>query len=341
MVKPNEGVDMKTLYVIDNGLQLKRRSDRILLKKDGKISDEIRILDLKRILIFGNNQMSTDLMRHLAGKGIEVAFLSSRGKFKFRIVPESSKNIYLRMAQHHYYNNEEFRISWGKKIVGAKLTNQRNFLIRYQRNQPKTDIQKQIQSLKKSIQNLEGNGSLDEIMGTEGFGSKTYFSAYARLLLNGFEMTRREYYPPPDPVNALLSFGYMILFNEINSLLEAHGFDVFLGFLHSTKYGRASLATDLIEEFLSPVIDRLVIYLINQGAIKLDQFEEEQTGGMRMSDKTRILYLKNYEKLMTTPFVDVKTRQKLNYREIIRRNIRQTERVILHGAVYKPYVLYS
>jgi len=332
---------METLYVTDNGLQLKRRSDRILFKKDGKITEEIPLLDMKRILIFGNNQMSTDLMRHLAGRGVEVAFLSSRGKFKFRIVPETSKNIYLRMAQHRYYNNEEFRISWGKTIVRAKLTNQRNFLIRYQRNQPQTDIQNEIETLKKSVQNLEESSGLNEIMGAEGFGSKTYFSAYGKLLLNGFEMARREYYPPPDPVNALLSFGYMILFNEINSLLEAHGFDVFLGFLHSAKYGRASLATDLIEELRSPVIDRLVIYLINQGAVKTDQFEKLETGAIRMNDKLRATYLKNYEKFMTTPFLDVKSRENMDYRQIIRNNVRQTEKVILQGAVYDPYILYS
>jgi CRISPR-associated protein Cas1 len=332
---------METLYVTDNGLQLKRRSDRILFKKDGKITEEIPLLDMKRILIFGNNQISTDLMRHLAGKGVEVAFLSSRGKFKFRIVPETSKNIYLRMGQHRQYNNEEFRISWGKTIVRAKLTNQRNFLIRYQRNQPQTDIQNEIETLKKSVQNLEESSGLNEIMGTEGFGSKTYFNAYGKLLLNGFEMRKREYYPPPDPVNALLSFGYMILFNEINSLLEAHGFDVFLGFLHSAKYGRASLATDLIEELRSPVIDRLVIYLINQGAVKTDQFEKLETGAIRMNDRLKATYLKNYEKFMTTPFLDVKSRENVDYRQIIRNNVRQTEKVVLQGAVYDPYILYS
>ena len=84
---------METIYVTDNGLQLKRKSNRIVLKKDGKNTGEIPILDLKRIIIFGNNQLSTELMRYLAGKGIEVAFLSLAGRFKFRIVPETSKNI--------------------------------------------------------------------------------------------------------------------------------------------------------------------------------------------------------------------------------------------------------
>ena len=95
---------MKTLYITDRGVMLKKRYERIALKKNGKIIDEIPILDLKRVLVFGNNQISTDLLRHLAGKGIEVAFLSAGGKFQFRIVPDESKNIYLRMAQHRLYN---------------------------------------------------------------------------------------------------------------------------------------------------------------------------------------------------------------------------------------------
>jgi len=106
----------------------------------------------------------------------------------------------------------------------------------------------------------------ESLAGLEGIGSRVYFEAYGKLLLGGFEFSKREYYPPPDPVNALLSFGYMLLFNELSSLLEASGFDVFLGFLHSTKYGRASLATDMMEEFRSPIADRFVIYRLSDNS---------------------------------------------------------------------------
>ena len=76
---------MHTVYIDDNSVLLKKRSDRILLKKGGKVLDEIPTLDLKRVVVFGNNQISTELMRHLAGKGIEVSFLSYRGRFRFRV----------------------------------------------------------------------------------------------------------------------------------------------------------------------------------------------------------------------------------------------------------------
>lgn len=333
---------MHTIYVTDNGLQLKRKSNRIVLKKENKVIEEIPILDLKRIMIFGNNQLSTELMRYLAGKGIEVAFLSSQGRFKFRLVPETSKNIYLRMAQHDRYRDQDFRIRFSKAIVETKLKNQRSLLVRYQRNQPEVKLQPHISALRNYVQLVAQKCTVDEIMGIEGIGSKVYFEGYAKLLLGGFEFTKREYFPAPDPVNALLSFGYMLVFNELNSLLEACGFDVFLGLLHSTRYGRASLATDMIEELRTPVVDRLVLYLINKGAIKTSQFASpEDKKGVRMNDQSRKTYLANYEKFMTACFEDPNSKKRRNYRGIIKEKVMGLERAILNRGDYVPYLLHS
>ena len=333
---------MNTLYVTDNGLQLQKRSNRIVIKKDAKVIQEIPLLDVKRILIFGNNQLSTDLMQLLASRGIEVSFLSSKGRFKFRLVPETSKNIYLRMAQHHHYHNMALRISWSHSIIEAKLKNQRNFLMRCQKNQSDIEIKENIEVLKESIKKVRQKQSIDEIMGVEGYGSRIYFEAFPNIIRGkGFVFIRRQYHPPPDPVNAMLSFGYMLLFNELNSLLEATGFDVFLGFLHSTKYGRASLATDLIEELRSPVIDRLVIYLINLGVIKPDQFSNNEKDGVKMDDKARKSFLANYEKFMTARFVDNKTRETKNYRQIIQEKVLNTEQMLLNSIDYEPYIFYA
>ena len=331
---------MHTLYLADNGLQLKKISNRILVKKDGSVLREIPVLDLKRIIIFGNNQLSTQLMRFLSGKGIEVAFLSSVGRFKFRVVPETSKNIYLRMAQHDCYRDRSFRVEFSRKIVGAKIRNQRSLIIRYQRNQPEVDLEKHLDTLKKLTKQLGKKESLNEILGMEGFGSKTFFEAYGKLILGGFEFVNRNYHPPKDPINALLSFGYMMLFNELNSLLEAFGFDVYLGFLHSVRYGRASLANDLMEELRSPVVDRLVLYLINIGAIKPSQFVSKGNKGVLMSDIARETFLSNYEKFMTADFHDAGRKKQTNYRKIIKERVLELERLLLHKSEYSPYLFY-
>ena len=333
---------METIYVTDNGLMLRRKSNRIVLKRDGKTVEEIPILDLKRILIFGSNQLSTELMQYLAGKGIEVAFLSTSGRFKFRLVPETSKNIYLRMAQHDRYRDTEFRVGLSRVIVKAKLKNQRGLLVRYQRNRPDVELESSMTALKDFLDRADKANSVEELMGVEGTGAKAYFDAFGKLVSGGFEFSKREYYPAPDPVNALLSFGYMLLFNELSSQLEACGFDIFLGFLHSTKYGRASLATDLIEELRSPVIDRLVLYLINKEAIRPNQFAEvENRKAVRMDDAARKIYLSNYEKFMTSSFQDPATGKQKSYRGVLREKVLGLERTLLDGVAYTPYVLHS
>jgi CRISPR-associated protein Cas1 len=334
---------VQTLYLNEHGLTLKKKSNRIIVKKEGRIIQEIPVVDLKRLFVFGNSQLSTELMRYLASRGIEIAFLSMKGRFRYRLTPETSKNIFLRLAQHEKYREHLFRLQISRNFVRAKIWNQRSLLIRYQRNQPDTDLRIHINFLKSLLPQIDHHDDLQGIMGIEGRAAKMYFAGFNKLLQNGFELPERKYYPAPDPVNAMLSFGYMIVLYEIQSLLEAHGFDVYLGFMHSLRYGRASLATDLLEEFRSPIIDRLVLYLINKKIIKIKDFKKDnQDKGVILSDQARKIYLSNYDKFMATPFHYKKDNTRKTYRKILRDQSTSLERVVLGSHVeYKPYVFYS
>lgn len=331
---------IKTLYITKNGLFLKKRSNRIIVRRGKETIQEIPFLDLKRIVIFGHTQVSTQLLKSLSEKGIDVAFLTGNGRFKFRIVPETSKNIYLRMAQHDRHRDQTFKLRLGKILVQSKIRNQRGLLLRSRRNRPDVFLDDEITALGKWEKKVDAKENVEKIMGLEGIASKTYFQAYGKLLKNEFVFTKRAYHPPPDPVNALLSFGYMLLFNELNGLIEACGFDPYLGFLHSSRYGRASLATDLIEELRSPVIDRLTLYLINKNMIKLNQFNPEDNG-VRMDDNARNGYLKNYEKFMTASFIDARTRKRMHFRKIIKDRVQKLENCLLNKEEYQPYVFYG
>ncbi len=157
---------MKTLYITEHGLQLKKRSNLIAVKRDGKIIKEIRTMDLKRILIFGNCQVTTSLMKFLSDKGVEVAFLSSHGKFQYRLVPKLTKNIFLRMAHHDRYRDMDFRMRFSKEIVRAKIKNQRIFLIRYRRVQSRVELTRAIESLKKSLNRIDETKNLKTTHGS-------------------------------------------------------------------------------------------------------------------------------------------------------------------------------
>jgi len=331
---------METLYVVENGIQLKKKSNRIAVKKDGKIIKEYRVADLKRVMVFGNSQITTELMRFLSGKGIEVAFLSSRGKYHYRLVPEMSKNIYLRMAQHERYQDMDARLRLSRSMVSGKIKNQRIFLIRYRRNQTRVDLSKPIEALEQSVKQAQKVESIEGLRGVEGNASRIFFASFGKLLLNGFEFSTRAYHPPPDPVNAMLGFGYMLVFNELSSLLEAFGFDVYLGFFHETRYGRKSLASDIIEELRSPIADRLVLYLINKGVIKNNEFTKTNRG-VNMSEESKRKFLANYEGFMTALFVDKSDGKRLNFRQVLKDRVKNLEAAVMNGEDYTPYVLRS
>ena len=331
---------METLYLIDNGLYLKRRSQRIVVKKDGKNLREYHIHGLKRIVVFGNNQLTTELLRTLAAKGVDVAFLSGRSRYKFRLVSENSKNVYLRVAQNDRYRNDTFRLELARTLVRAKIRNQRALLVRYRRYRKDDGLHAVLARLKQLGTDAQSGADLDKTRGYEGIASRMYFAAFGLLLKHGFVFEKRLYRPSPDPVNAMLSFGYTLVTNELLGLLEAHGFDVHIGFLHGLRYGRASLATDLVEEFRAPLVDRLVLYLVNKGVVRVEHFHLSPKGEMRMKERTLKNFLKNYERFITAPFKEPGAERKTDFRSIFRRQVRRMEATLLDGRNYKPYAFY-
>lgn len=328
---------METLYIAEHGLQLRKKSDRILVRRKTVVVQEIPLRGLKRIVVLGNSHVTTELMRHLALKGVDLAFLSSHGRYRFRIVAHTSKNIFLRIAQHDRHRDKDFRLALGQTIVSAKCANQRSLLLRSRRNQPDAGIDRQIATIKKCRTRIQETDNLSSLMGVEGTASRAFFSAFGRLLLGGFEMKSRQYHPPPDPVNAMLSFGYMLLFNEIEGLLEGYGFDVFLGYLHGVQYGRASLVCDMVEEFRSPVVDRLVLYLVNRRMIKPEDFTVTKKKGARLHDEARNSYISNYEKFMTAAFQYGNEGKLTTFRQILQCQVHGLSQALLKGEQYAPF----
>ena len=157
------------------------------------------------------------------------------------------------------------------------------------------------QSGKLSAALLEARKSLtvDELRGVEGLAAKDYFYAFDDLVLKNkddFFFTNRSRRPPLDRLNALLSFCYSILTNDCIAALQGVGLDPYVGFMHTDRPGRASLALDLVEEFRPVLADRFVLTLVNTGAVKPGDFEIRENGGVLLSDSGRKKVLTAWQK---------------------------------------------
>lgn len=89
-------------------------------------------------------------------------------------------------------------------------------------------------------------------------------------------------HPPTDLVNALLSLGYTLLYNQMFAAVNIVGLDAYRGFLHQRKHGHAALASDLIEEWHAIIVDSVVLTVINRREIKVDDFQGSERG-LRLS----------------------------------------------------------
>ncbi len=142
---------------------------------------------------------------------------------------------------------------------------------------------------------VEGT-ALETIPGMEGAGSAAYFRCFGKLLSNPAQwpFPGRVKRPPTDPLNSLLSFGYSLLTNKVASAVQLVGFDHFVGYLHSSFYGRPALALDLMEEFRPVIVDSVVLTLLNKRMLTPDDFVIE-LGAYRLKDERRKVFFTQFE----------------------------------------------
>ncbi len=191
-------------------------------------------------------------------------------------------------------------MKFSKKIIISKIKNQAVILRRY--NKHKQDNIKDItNSLNKNIAQIEYCKSINEVIGFEGISAKLYFSGLSDLIDEDFKFEKRSKRPPKDPFNALLSYGYSLLYNEIILALNQIGLNPYAGFMHQDKQGHATLASDLMEQWRSPIIDSLVMKLINTHLVSIDDFTRNpETGACYLSSQANRTFISYYEDKIRT-----------------------------------------
>ena len=174
------------------------------------------------------------------------------------------------------------------------------------------NIQKVLEVLKEGIDKVYEAESIEEIVGIEGFCAKNYFSIFNKLITNkkvDFEFQLRTKHPPLDPVNALLSFVYTLATNEMAAALETVGLDSYIGYCHTLRSGRSSLACDLVEE-IRCIVERFVITLLNLKIVGEKDFEQKISGAVWLNEEGRKKVLSKWQEkkrsTMTHPYLKQK-----------------------------------
>ncbi len=261
--------DGAVLYVNEPGSYVGKRSEHLVVKKDGQETTKVPMHAVRQVVLFGNVQVSTQALQTLIENEIPVSILTGHGKFIGGFQPPPKKNVHLREAQFKLFADPAACLGLAKEVVRAKLTNQRAVLMRSLRGDgDRGSDERSARDMADLLKRIDRAESTDTVFGLEGQGAALYFGEFGRFLVTrppgqGFDFTARNRRPPKDPVNALLSFAYAMLTKDCFAAACTVGFDPYKGFFHVNRHGKPSLALDLMEEFRPVVADSVVLTLLN------------------------------------------------------------------------------
>ena len=308
---------LKSLYVTSPNRDVSLDGENVVISEKNEEVGRVPLHNLEMIVTFGYTGASPALMGACAGRNIGLVFLSGNGRFIARVVGEVYGNVTLRKEQYRRSEQKEESLAIARNCILGKVYNSRWILERAARDYAmRLDVEKLRNKsgfLASSLTKIRNCRSAGELLGLEGEAASVYFSVFDDLILQqkeDFHFSGRNRRPPTDEVNAMLSFAYTLLTSMCASALETVGLDPYVGFFHTDKPGRKSLALDLVEELRSVMADRFVLTQINLKTIRKEGFTKKENGAVVMDDNTRKIFLTAWQKkkqeMITHPFLEEK-----------------------------------
>lgn len=275
---------------------------------------------LEGIVVCGAAGVSPALMGKCVTNQISLVFLDRNGMFLATVEGEQSGNVLLRRKQYKTADDENKSLPFAKNFIVGKLFNSRWSLDRTVRDYPMridlANFGKKIDYLKSSVVNARNCTDIDSLRGIEGETAKVYYSVFDDMILQqkeDFTFNGRSKRPPLDRVNALLSFTYSVCTALCSSALASCGLDPFVGFMHTDRPGRRSLALDLVEELRAVLCDRFVLTLINKKIINKSHFLVKEDGAVLLNDDGRKVFFKAWQERKQEEFVHPFLNETINW----------------------------
>lgn len=308
---------LNTLYVMTQGAYLRLDHDTIIVEVEKEKKLQVPLLHICAVVVFGNVLVSPFLIHSLAEEDRSLVFMTFNGRFKARMKGPISGNVLLRAEQFRRAMDANAALSIARAFVAGKGQNARQMVLRAARdaNEPSgaDQLRQTADLIAVRLPALETAATLDEARGIEGDISRIYFSTFHRMIKadgGDFPFDGRNRRPPRDRMNALMSFLYAMLAGDCVAALEGVGLDPQVGFLHAQRPGRFSLALDLMEEFRTPITDRLALALVNLRTLTAQDFTSHEGGAVTLNEdgrkKVAIAYQEKKREELTHPGLDRK-----------------------------------
>jgi CRISPR-associated protein Cas1 len=345
--------ERRALYLNTPGYRVGCNDAVLKVKEKDRVVEEVRMMDVSHVALFGNIQISTQAVQKLCDSDIPVTWFSMGGRYYGTTRGHSLKNVLGRIEQFRHAADRPSCLRLARQFVRGKIHNHRVLFMRNHVQPPeRTKLR-----LGQAREDALAAQSLEELLGIEGAAAAEYFAEFQGMLRNPddgvvpeatdppaeapwarFDFRGRNRHPPTDPVNALLSLAYSLLAKECTLAAYAVGLDPYVGFYHQPRHGRPALALDVMEEFRSLIAESVVLTAINNRFLSPQDFVRAGRA-VNLSPDGRKHFFPCFEQRMNTLITHPVFDYKVNYRRAIELQFRILARV-LTGEIpeYVPFL---
>lgn len=332
----------RTLYVTEPGALLALRNERVIIRHEGGEKDSLPLHRLDQIVLQGNQLMSTALLRACRENHAEVFLSSYSGACEIRIDDLNGSGVDTWTAQVKMQEDKTRLLDIAKIIVNAKISNSLFVVRSANRRRGIAELEPLQARIKTFRRQISQANTLDTLRGLEGIAARDYYQALGILLAPDWKWTGRNRRPPTDPINALLSYGYGLLYQNVLGLLRRAGLNPYLGVYHQMRPGHPALASDLMEEFRAVIVDRLLLAILTDPKTHLEDFVLDPDADIpcRLGQVLRKRVIQSFENRINSQLLHPVSGEKTDYRRAILTQARHFARVARdQDPTYRPFIL--
>ncbi len=312
---------MADYYLLDNGV-LKRNANTLVLYTEGS-KKRLPVNRITSLHLLGRITVSSQALSLASKQGIIIHYYNYHGGYQGTYYPRDSHlSGYLTIKQAEHYLDHRKRLALAEKFVKGAQQNMLKTLSRYG---------------KTIVCEYPAPRTVQELMAYEGNFREKYYNALDQVLPTEYRITKRTRRPPQNKANAAISFGNMLLYSKLITLLYATSLNPTISYLHEPLERRFSLALDVSEVFKPVIVDRSVLKLILKKQFKEEHFRKEGKAVL-LTEKGKALLIKEMEDKLSRTILHKNLKKRVSYYGLMRIELYKLIKHFVGQQEYKPFV---
>ena len=327
--------NMRITDIISDGI-LRQKDYSIAFETDSEDAD-IPLESIDVINIYSDVVFDSGFLKKALQNGIEINVFEKSGSFIGTFTPFTSlKSPRLTTEQLKAYYDEEHRLEIAREIVLGEIHNLRLNIRYYNKQNPSAYFEKTIEKTYEIVSDIKADADYEALLLMEAKVRGLYYSCFDMFIENeAFIFEKRSRKPPKNEINAMISFGNMVLYNLVATEINKSSLDIRIGYLHATNNRKTSLNLDIAEMFKPLIVDRVIFTLVNRNLINKHHFERSENGVVMLNAEGKRIFLKAlYEKLNT---VITEKGKKMSYRSLIKAEVLKLSGCIRENKKYVSF----